>query len=103
MNGIKNNEITILSKYNYKDSVFKGNNFLEDIARVKNITDYSGNRQDDCIKFSTIHSFKGLESKIIILCDVDKIEDIDSKTLNYVAISRAKLLLFILCKQNINL
>ena len=28
---------------------------------------------------------------------------IDSKTLNYVAISRAKLLLYILCKQNIDL
>lgn len=103
MNGIKNNEITILSRYNYEDSVFKGNNFLKDIARVKNITDYSENKQDDYIRFSTIHSFKGLESKIIILCDVDKIDDIDSKTLNYVAISRAKLLLHILCKQNIDL
>lgn len=103
MNGIKNNEITILSRYNYEDSVFKGNNFLKDIARVKNITDYSGNEQDDYIRFSTIHSFKGLESKIIILCDIDKIDDIDSKTLNYVAISRAKLLLYILCKQNIDL
>lgn len=103
MNGIKNNEITILSRYNYEDSVFKGNNFLKDIARVKNITDYSENKQDDYIRFSTIHSFKGLESKIIILCDVDKIDDIDSKTLNYVAISRAKLLLYILCKQNIDL
>ena len=75
MNGIKNNEITILSRYNYEDSVFKGNNFLKDIARVKNITDYSENKQDDYIRFSTIHSFKGLESKIIILCDVDKIDD----------------------------
>ena len=103
MNGIKNNEITILSRYNYEDSVFKGNNFLKDIARVKNITDYSENKQDDYIRFSTIHSFKGLESKIIILCDVDKIDDIDSKTLNYVAISRAKLLLYILCKRNIDL
>ena len=92
-----------MSRYNYEDSVFKGNNFLKDIARVKNITDYSENKQDDYIRFSTIHSFKGLESKIIILCDVDKIDDIDSKTLNYVAISRAKLLLYILCKQNIDL
>lgn len=103
MNGIKNNEITILSRYNYEDSVFKGNNFLKDIARVKNIADYSENKQDDYIRFSTIHSFKGLESKIIILCDVDKVNDIDSKILNYVAISRAKLLLYILCKQNIDL
>lgn len=103
MNGIKNNEITILSKYNYEDSIFKGNNFLKEIAKVKRIIDYSEESQEDCIKFSTIHSFKGMESKIILLCDVDKVDDIDSKILNYVAISRAKLLLFILCKQNINL
>lgn len=103
MNGIKNNEITILSRYNYEDSIFKGNNFLKDVARVKRVTDYSEDDKDDCIKFSTIHSFKGLESKIVILCDVDRLDDMDSKTLNYVAISRAKLLLYILCKQNINI
>lgn len=103
MNGIKNNEITILSRYNYEDSIFKGNNFLRDIANVKKAIDYSGESQENCIKFSTIHSFKGLESKIIILCDIDKVDDIDSRILNYVAISRAKLILFILCKQNIDL
>lgn len=103
MNGIKNNEITILSRYNYEDSIFKGNNFLQDIANVKKVIDYSEDSRENCIKFSTIHSFKGLESKIIILCDIDKVDDIDSRILNYVAISRAKLLLFILCKQNIDL
>lgn len=103
MNGIKNNEITILSKHSYEDSVFKGDNFLRDIARVKKIIEYTGEEKDDCIKFSTIHSFKGLESKIIILCDVDKTDDIDSKVLNYVAISRAKLLLYVLCSKNVNL
>lgn len=103
MNGIKNNEITILSKHNYEESVFKGNNFLRDIAKVKKIIDYTGEEKDDCIKFSTIHSFKGLESKIIILCDVDETDNIDSKVLNYVAISRAKLLLYILCSKNVKI
>lgn len=102
MNGIKNSEIVILSKYNYEDSVFKGNNFLSDIAKVRKIFDYDNQSyKDDCIKFSTIHSFKGLESKIIILVDVDTAEDMDSKILNYVAISRAKLLLYILCNTNV--
>lgn len=103
MNGIKDNEITILSKHSYEDSVFKGDNFLKDIAKVKKILEYTGEENDNCIKFSTIHSFKGLESKIIILCDVDKTDDIDSKILNYVAISRAKLLLYILCSENVDL
>ncbi len=103
MNGIKDNEITILSKHSYEESVFKGDNFLKDIAKVKKIVEYTGEENDNCIKFSTIHSFKGLESKIIILCDVDKTDDIDSKILNYVAISRAKLLLYILCSENVDL
>lgn len=102
MNGIKNNEITILSKHSYEDSIFKGDNFLRDIAKVKKIIEYT-EEKDDCIKFSTIHSFKGLESKIIILCDVDKTDDIASQILNYVAISRAKLLLYILCSKDVNL
>ncbi len=103
MNGIKNSEIVILSKYSYEDSIFKGENFLKDIAKVRNITELNGQQdKHDYIKFSTIHSFKGLESKIIILCDVDNINSIDLKILNYVAISRAKLLLYILCDKNIN-
>lgn len=103
MNGIKNSEIVILSKYSYEDSIFKGENFLKDIAKVRNITQWNEQpNKDDYIRFSTIHSFKGLESKIIILCDVDNINSIDLKILNYVAISRAKLLLYILCDKNIN-
>lgn len=102
MNGIKNNEITILSKHSYEESAFKGENFLKEIADVKKINEYTKNDKD-YIKFSTIHSFKGLESKIIILCDVDDIDNINSKMLNYVAISRAKLLLYILCDEKVDL
>ena len=102
MNGIKDSEITILSKHNYEESAFKGENFLKEIANVKKINDYTKNDKD-YIKFSTIHSFKGLESKVIILCDVDDIENMNSKMLNYVAISRAKLLLYILCDEKVNL
>ncbi len=100
MNGIQDSDITILSKHSYEDSVFKGNNFLSEIAKVKNIIEYKEKERGDCITFSTIHSFKGLEAKIVILCDVDNKEDnINTNILNYVAISRAKLLLYILCSK----
>ena len=48
------------------------------------------------IRFSTISAFKGLESKIVILIDVDGFSDQAVRMLNYVAISRACSLLYIL-------
>ena len=53
-----------------------------------------GARQDE-IRFSTIHGFKGLEEKVIILADIDNFTDSSRKLLNYVAISRAETMLYI--------
>lgn len=100
-NGIENKDITILSKHSYEDGIFKGENFLKDIAGIKIVTNYRNKEFDDnYIKYSTIHSFKGLESKIILLCDVEEFQDDTAKTLNYIAMSRAKLLLYIFYDQN---
>lgn len=103
--GIKNSEITILSKNIFKYSIFNNKNFLEDLsAQIEEIGEYlDTNEENKYIKFSTIKKFKGLESKVIILCDVDKIDDEESKMLNYVAISRAKALLFVLYNEEITL
>ena len=43
--------------------------------------------------FSTVHSFKGLESEIVILTDI---EDYDNKRLMYIALSRARSKLIVL-------
>ena len=48
------------------------------------------------VRFSTISAFKGLESKAVILVDVDSFSDETARLLNYVAISRASSLLYIL-------
>ncbi len=52
-------------------------------------------RKND-VRFSTISGFKGLEAKIVILIDVDHFSDEDMRLLNYVAVSRACALLYIL-------
>ena len=49
----------------------------------------------DEIRFSTISAFKGLESKVLILADVDSFDEESRKLLNYVAISRAETTLFV--------
>ncbi len=48
------------------------------------------------IRFSTISSYKGLDSKIVILIDVDRFSDTNSRLLNYVAVSRACVKLYVL-------
>ena len=42
------------------------------------------------IFFSTIHAFKGMESPVIVLCDVDEIETEKPQALLYVGMSRAR-------------
>ncbi len=42
------------------------------------------------IGFSTVHRFKGLESPVILLCDVESITDASARSLLYVGMSRAK-------------
>ena len=80
--GIKNNEIVILSPNIRIKSV------VNDIDPNKYlICDYGENLIENMISFSTIHSYKGLESKIVVLVDI---EDYSKTNLLYVGISRAR-------------
>jgi hypothetical protein len=92
------NDIVILSKYTFDNSVFRGENFLKGICDIKFSNEYFDETKEG-ITFSTIYSFKGLESSVIILCDVDKLENEHNQLLNYVAISRSKELLYILLNE----
>jgi ATP-dependent exoDNAse (exonuclease V) alpha subunit len=42
------------------------------------------------IRFSTAQAFKGMESSVVILCDVETIGDGAPQSLLYVAMSRAR-------------
>jgi DNA polymerase III delta prime subunit len=94
--GINNNEIVLLSEYkvdNPKNCLSKGV-FPNVIGKL--IPDrYFWLIKKNEICFSTIHSFKGFEAKVIFLLDVDSFKEIEKRLLNYVAISRAQTCLFI--------
>ena len=83
--GIKHGEITILSPVKRENSV------VSQIRNIK-IKNYSPNITDS-ITFSTIHAFKGLENKVIIMVDIDSFEH---EQLMYVGLSRARIGLFII-------
>ena len=52
--------------------------------------------RSDAIRFSTIHSFKGLESQVVIIVDIDAVDGEQSQSLLYVAMSRARSLLILM-------
>ncbi len=53
------------------------------------------------VGYSSIHAFKGMESPIIIVTDIDKIDDGTSMSLFYVAVTRAFHKLFIFMHENV--
>lgn len=53
------------------------------------------------VRFSTIPGFKGLESKIVVLIDIDLFSGEAIRLMNYVAISRASTMLYVLYDSNV--
>ena len=52
------------------------------------------------IRYTTIHSFKGMEAPAILLTDIDSLESDSSKALLYVGMSRARINLTIFFSEN---
>ena len=52
------------------------------------------------LKFSTVHSFKGLESPVVILIDIDEVDSDGPQSLLYVGMSRARSLLILMISAN---
>jgi len=88
--GIRGNEIVILSRYKPDNPL----NCLHgrSMYRPYKLKVYGDvwTRNNDEVQFSTIASFKGLESKVILIVDVDRMDDSFSRLLHYVAVSRAR-------------
>ena len=56
-------------------------------------------RKKKVVKFSTIHSFKGLESRVVIVVDIDEVRGSRAQSLLYVSMSRAKSLLILIINE----
>ena len=86
--GVEMSDVTFLAPKKHKNS-----KLFEAGIKVNELG--SGMDERGLPKFSTIQGYKGLDSKIIILCDVEGIHaDIYSKLI-YIAATRARTLLYI--------
>lgn len=86
--GIPLDKIVLLSPKQFNKSV------LKDSATVFNWIKQG-------LKVSTIHSFKGLESTIVVLYDFDEISSINAQRLFYTGISRARQELYIVLSKKL--
>lgn len=78
-------DIVILSPKRFDHSVVSG------IDNYK----ISDSREEGAIFFSTIQAFKGLESKIVVLCDISDVSTEKARQYLYIGMTRAKSALYI--------
>lgn len=54
-----------------------------------------------CIRFSSVHAFKGLEAAAVVLTDIENIADDQARALVYVGMTRARLALILLMEDKL--
>jgi hypothetical protein len=94
--GISCRDVVLLSAYtieNPRCCLFHGK-IPAEVGKIK-IDGFIWQAKNNELRFSTVSSFKGLESKIVILMDVDAFVDEQRRLLHYVAISRACTALYV--------
>lgn len=95
--GMLPSEIAILSPRKFKDSSASQIRDF-DICDISNSSDLIP--EENKITFSTIHSFKGLESPVVIVTDIESIAGDYNSSLLYVAMSRASAYLSMLMNES---
>lgn len=93
--GVLLSDITILSPYTMENSKISHYN-----GKYKNnIVKFSGERKEGVIEYSTIQSFKGLDSKIVIAMDMENCLG-DNNIIAYTLFSRARVMLCIILENS---
>lgn len=107
--GFRAEEIIILSKRRRENSCLSGP--FPELPKELSIVDLNEANlitpQPGQIRFATLFSYKGLESRAVILMDVDQLDDEREEVTNeicsqlYVAMSRASSCLYVLLRDNV--
>ncbi len=97
--GVKPGDITLLTRHRYENTPLPALDPFRSICGIQQVTDTSINLlSEDKIHVCTIHSFKGLDARIVFLVGLGaKVDDV-SRPLYYTGISRARSALFVFRK-----
>ena len=94
--GVKPEEIVVVSKLRLENSGVKGMDGGNDFRLVEVAGFIPAKSRTPIIPFATIQAFKGMESKVVVLCDVEQVAEGEPQALLYVGMSRARSLLIVL-------
>lgn len=88
--GMAATDVVVLSNLRLQNSCL-ANLPTDATFRLEDIASIAGRRRGmPVIAFATAQSFKGMESSVVILCDVEGVSDAEPQALLYVAMSRAR-------------
>jgi hypothetical protein len=90
-------DIVILSPRRLENSSLAGAKTISSFPLVDISRGATG--VQSAIKFSTVHSFKGLESPVVIVVDIEEVDTDEPQSLLYVAMSRARSLLVLMISE----
>lgn len=94
--GIAPDDVVILSRHRLEQSA-AGKLVDSALFRIRSVEQSAPkDGRIPTFRFATAQAFKGMESKVVVLCDVDRIDGDDNHSLLYVAMSRARSLLTVL-------
>jgi DNA helicase IV len=86
--GIKATDIVVLSNSRLANSGIAGIDGGTDF-KLAEVADVERSRVP-VVRFATVQAFKGMESPVIVLCDVAQVSENGPQSLLYVAMSRAR-------------
>jgi hypothetical protein len=86
--GVHVDDIIILGPRRLENS-----SFSDATVAGRHVVGLETDRPQGGIRYSTIHSFKGLESNVVILADIDDLSSDEARQLVYVGCTRAKAIL----------
>ena len=100
--GISRNDIVILSPYRMdnENSCLYNASIPSDIGEIR-LNEFNKLDSEEFIRFYTVKAFKGLEARVIVYIDIEGFEEDDERLLNYVAMSRARTLLEVFYKADL--
>lgn len=96
--GIAPQDIVIMSPFKFENSGLKDHQKIAGIA-IQDLSESASNTVESSIGFTTIHAFKGMESSVVMLVDLDSLSD-GQRALLYVGMSRARSALHVFASQN---
>ncbi len=92
--GVRPDDIVILSAKRYQASLAGSGRLRLNVGHYQ-IGNGRISSHKNMIACSTVQAYKGLESSVVILTDIDDIDSPDIKTVNYVGYTRARTALYI--------